>query len=203
MNYYDTTFQNLIAKDVFFVTIKLRKIQHKDAEAFWNMAFSNEDAEWTKGNGPYFQEELPTKSSFIAGRVGADYMNNPLKKIILLNNRMVGMVSAHYEDGNLQKWLEAGIVIYNQSNWQQHIGFQAFSLWIDELFEKTDLPHIGLTTWAGNQRMLGLAEKMGLKKEAEIRQVRYWNGQYWDSIKYGVLRDEWEKGDRSQISHLK
>lgn len=55
----------------------------------------------------------------------------------------------------------------------------------------TPLPHIGLTTWSGNYRMIALAESLSLKKEAEVRQVRFWQNKYWDSVKYGVLRSEW------------
>ena len=39
--------------------------------------------------------------------------------------------------------------------------------------------------------MMKVAEKLGMTKEAVIRKVRYYNGTYYDSIKYGVLRDEW------------
>ncbi len=39
--------------------------------------------------------------------------------------------------------------------------------------------------------MIKLGEKLGFTKEAQIRQVRFWQNKYWDSIKYGVLRDEW------------
>lgn len=35
------------------------------------------------------------------------------------------------------------------------------------------------------------AEKLGMTKEAHIRKVRYWQGHYHDSIKYGILREEW------------
>lgn len=35
-----------------------------------------------------------------------------------------------------------------------------------------------------------LGEKCGMTKEAVIRKVRYLNGQYYDSVKYGVLREE-------------
>ncbi|MGN1292109.1 MAG: GNAT family N-acetyltransferase, partial [Levilactobacillus brevis] len=64
---------------------------------------------------------------------------------------------------------------------------------IDWLWTQTPLPHIGLTTWSGNQRMCHLAESLGLREEARVRQVRYWQGRYWDSVKYGVLREEWHK----------
>ena len=41
--------------------------------------------------------------------------------------------------------------------------------------------------------MISLAESLELKKEAEVRQVRFCQNQYWDSVKYGVLRSEWIK----------
>lgn len=53
------------------------------------------------------------------------------------------------------------------------------------------LKHVGLTTWSGNQGMIHVAKKLGLKKEAQIRQVRYWHGIYYDSLEFGILRDEW------------
>ena len=38
--------------------------------------------------------------------------------------------------------------------------------------------------------MIKLAEKLGLVCEARIRKVRYFNGVYYDSVKYGILREE-------------
>ncbi|MDK2865955.1 MAG: hypothetical protein PWP51_105 [Clostridiales bacterium] len=55
-----------------------------------------------------------------------------------------------------------------------------------------ELVGIGLTTWSGNQRMMALAEKLGLKKEAVYRKARIVKGEYFDSVSYGILRDEWE-----------
>ncbi|KRO18412.1 hypothetical protein IV56_GL001546 [Lacticaseibacillus saniviri JCM 17471 = DSM 24301] len=84
-----------------------------------------------------------------------------------------------------------GIIIYRDHLWGQHIGQQALTAWIDHLFEVVALPHIGLTTWSGNQRMMALSQRIGMREEARVRQVRYWQGHYYDSVKYGVLRDEW------------
>jgi len=36
-----------------------------------------------------------------------------------------------------------------------------------------------------------VAEKLGFLKEGQIRKVRYYQGQYYDSVKYGILREEW------------
>lgn len=106
---------------------------------------------------------------------------------------MIGMVSAYYEDEPLKQWLDVGIAVYKQDKWHQRIGKLALKKWIDELFKTMSLPHIDLTTWSANYRMTGLAESLELKKEAEVRQVRFWQNQYWDSVKYGVLRSEWVK----------
>lgn len=52
------------------------------------------------------------------------------------------------------------------------------------------IQHIGFTTWSGNQGMMRLGEKSGLKLEGQIRKVRYWQETWYDSIKYGILREE-------------
>lgn len=86
------------------------------------------------------------------------------------------------------------IVIYDESFWSKGYGKEAFKIWISQSFKDyPELEHLGLTTWSGNKRMMGLAEKLGFLKEAQIRKVRYWQGFYYDSIKYGVLREEWFK----------
>jgi RimJ/RimL family protein N-acetyltransferase len=54
------------------------------------------------------------------------------------------------------------------------------------------LVRIGLTTWSGNQRMIRCAEKLGMKLEGRLRKCRFYNGEYYDSIRMGVLREEWD-----------
>ena len=59
------------------------------------------------------------------------------------------------------------------------------------IFQETDaLEHIGMTTWNGNGAMMAVAEKLGFLKEGQIRKVRYYQGHYYDSMKYGILREE-------------
>jgi RimJ/RimL family protein N-acetyltransferase len=40
--------------------------------------------------------------------------------------------------------------------------------------------------------MMRCAEKLGMQQEARIRKVRYYQGEYYDSVKYGVLKEEWQ-----------
>lgn len=92
----------------------------------------------------------------------------------------------------MTKWLKVGIVIYDPHYWNKGIDREALQLWITYLFEKfPDLCRIGLTTWSKNERMVRLAKKLGLLEEGRIRKVRYYEGEYYDSVKLGVLREEW------------
>lgn len=174
------------------MNITLKSLTTDELVTFWQLAFSNPNAEWTKWNGPYFNDQLPSQSTFINTIGPEQYVHNPFREVIYVDQRMVGLVTAHYADYPLSRWLEVGIVIYQTDNWQLGIGQQALRNWITKLWTITDLPHIGLTTWSGNQRMCHLAERIGLQKEGQIRQVRYWQNEYWDSVKYGVLRSEWQ-----------
>lgn len=79
----------------------------------------------------------------------------------------------------------------SKNDWGNGIASIALKTWLAELFaQHPELPHIGLTTWSGNIGMLRVSEKVGLLHEGTIRQVRYWQGTYYDSVKYGVLRSE-------------
>ncbi|WP_233340825.1 GNAT family N-acetyltransferase [Streptococcus sp. 121] len=101
------------------------------------------------------------------------------------------MLFRYWEDEKT-RWLEIGIVIYDENYWGKGFGTQALREWISDTFDTFDMiEHIGLTTWSGNERMMKSSEKLGLKQEARIRKVRYWQGVYYDSVKYGVLREEW------------
>ena len=68
-----------------------------------------------------------------------------------------------------------------------------YNMRISKLFDKnTEIVRLGLTTWSGNKRMMKLAEKLGLKKEATSRKARIINNKYYDSVSYGILCEEWE-----------
>ena len=71
-------------------------------------------------------------------------------------------------------------------------GTKALRLWTNHLFNTLPLVRVGFTTWSGNERMICLGEKLGMTMEARLRKCRYYNGRYYDSIRMGLLREEWE-----------
>ena len=90
--------------------------------------------------------------------------------------------------------MELGLAIYQEQDWGTGIGTRALQLWLEQTFQDyLELERLGLTTWSGNPGMMALAEKVGLQQEACIRKVRYYQGIYYDSVKYGILRSEWQR----------
>jgi len=174
------------------VTVKIRSAKPAELTEIWQSGFSDPQAAWTRWNGPYFHDVLPTQRDFETVIGPSDWLIQPKNWVITADDKIVGSVNQHFVDGDLKRWLEVGILIYNDHNWGQHIGQQALTLWLTHLLTaNTMLPHIGLTTWSGNTRMMHLATAIGLNLEAQVPQVRFWQGQYYDSVKYGILRTDW------------
>lgn len=171
--------------------IYLKPIKRDELYLIWAVSYGPKaDLEWMKYNGPYFNNPVESWTEFAIG-YGESLIDNPMCKAIVVNNQIIGLVTAYWEDGGLRQWLEVGILIYDSRLWRRNIGTIALSMWITELFDKFEhLPHIGFTTWSGNPGMEKIGTKCGMKEEARIRKVRYVGGNYYDSVKYGILRDE-------------
>jgi RimJ/RimL family protein N-acetyltransferase len=148
------------------------------------------DPQWTKFNGPYFSYESPSIMEF-QHNVFARLCAGQNMQLIVVNNKPIGSVSYYWECEST-RWLEMGIIIYDSSFWRKGIGCKALPLWISHLFETLDIARVGLTTWSGNKAMMFCAKKTGFKQEACLRKVRFYQGKYYDSIKYGMLREEWK-----------
>ncbi|MBS4750001.1 GNAT family N-acetyltransferase [Granulicatella sp. zg-ZJ] len=171
--------------------LEIKPIEEKDVYHLWKIGFSKADMEWTKWNGPYFEDyEVYTFETF--QKELSFYKNTDYCWGIYVDDTLIGALFRHWEYQKT-RWLEIGIVIYDENYWNGGYGTEALRLWIPKTFKDfPEIEHIGLTTWSGNKRMMRASEKLGLLQEACIRKVRYWQGVYYDSVKYGVLRDEWD-----------
>lgn len=171
----------------------IRTIQEEDVYPLWKMMYKDY-SEWMKWNGPYFHDPIYSQEEFIKFIGPNYYIQQEHIGLIEVDDEICGTISYHFEDGELRQWLEFGLVVHKADLWGQKIGKRSCLLWIDFLFRKfPTLPHVAFTTWSGNQRMLHLGDSLGMKLEAQIRKVRYYDNQYWDSIKYGILREEFDK----------
>lgn len=172
--------------------VTLRSITHDDLDVLYDYIYGDRDPAWKRFDAPYFPLEPMTREEFQERmRKRLDSSEPPSRLAIEVEDRLVGQVSYYWEHRE-SNWLEAGIVIYDSSCWSGGYGTEALGLWIDHLFATMSLVRVGITTWSGNPRMIRCAEKLGLQLEGRMRRCRLWEGQYYDSIRMGVLREEWE-----------
>lgn len=169
----------------------LRPIEAGDLERFWELVFKEAWPEWKEWDAPYFSHEQKSYEEFLKG--ASSWVNHPRFWAVVVDDKFVGTVSYYWEDEG-KYWLEMGIVLYESNNWNRGLGYRAMRLWMDYLFENLDVARVGFTTWSGNARMMRVGEKLGMTLEARLRKVRFYNGEYYDSIRMGILREEWAQG---------
>ena len=89
-------------------------------------------------------------------------------------------------------WPEIGIVIYDPAHWGRGLGSDALRLWCEYLWVALpQIERLDLRTWSGNAGMQRLALKLGFREEARFRHARLVNGTFYDSLGFGLLREEW------------
>ncbi|MBU0905506.1 MAG: GNAT family N-acetyltransferase [Firmicutes bacterium] len=169
--------------------VQLRPITESDLYALWEMSAKEEAPEWKKWDAPYYPYTPKTYEEFLKNK--AYYLEPNRIRGIEVNNELIGIVSYYWEH-EPSKWLEMGITIFKPSYWSGGYGTDALKQWMDILFTEMPLVRVGFTTWSGNERMVKVGEKLGMTMEARIRKVRFYNDVYYDSIRMGILREEWE-----------
>ncbi|WP_373426075.1 GNAT family N-acetyltransferase [Paenibacillus radicibacter] len=165
----------------------------EDLQTLHQLIYGEKEPEWKKWDAPYFPYTQVKYEDFAKRelkRLTDEEGTQESRLLIELNGEIVGIVSYYWEH-EPSKWLEVGIVIYNPQYWSGGYGTDALRVWITHLFNKLPLARVGLTTWSGNTRMMRAAEKLGMQVEGRMRKCRIYQGEYYDSIRMGVLREEW------------
>ncbi|WP_096440114.1 GNAT family N-acetyltransferase [Alteribacter populi] len=171
--------------------VMIRQIEEADLKRLWELTRKEENPEWKKWDAPYFKHQSMTYENYFEQKdhiVAKDDV-----WAIVVDGSLVGTVSYYWEH-QPSRWLELGIGIYDPKYWSGGYGTKAFAMWVYHVFEA--VPHIqrvGYTTWSGNERMMKVGEKLGFTLEGRMRKVRYFDGEYYDSIRMGMLRVEWRQ----------
>lgn len=175
--------------------IKIRRILVEDLGFYKYWLLPNH--KYHSLNGPYYKKKNEKEVDFYIDDIKNQILSNhPIEDRNLIcddSNQIIGEVNWYWKSIETN-WMEVGIVIFDESYWGKGIGYEALNLWIDHIFNTyKQLVRIGLTTWSGNIGMMKLSEKLGMNIEARYRKARIVNGEYYDSISYGILRDDWHR----------
>lgn len=169
--------------------LEIRPLNETDLKILWELAYKESNPEWKKWDAPYYEHKALPYEVFLKEEK-SDLVRQDSRWGLFVNDKLIGTVSYYWEH-RPSNWLEAGIGIYNPDYWNGGYGTIFFKAWIDHLFKTLPLVRGGFTTWSGNQRMMRLGEKLGMRLEGRLRKCRLYNGTYYDSIRMGVLREEW------------
>ncbi len=160
--------------------------------AKWNLG----PQEWKKWDAPYFakldDEEMAKKIDLLSEAIENDELQTfDMNKVIALtkNNQMIGDVSWYWLDET--PWPAIGICIYDPKNWGKGYATEAIALWTKMVFAQLpDIWRIDMATWSGNVGMMKVAEKVGYTLEGRFRKARIVDNKYYDSLRYGILRED-------------
>ncbi|ELY47454.1 GNAT family N-acetyltransferase [Natronorubrum sulfidifaciens] len=72
-------------------------------------------------------------------------------------------------------------------------GREAVSLVIEYVFRTYDTPGVWAVAYDFNDASRGLLESLGFSQEGRLRKDRFVDGEYRDTIQYGLLRAEWSE----------
>ncbi|OWA35364.1 GNAT family N-acetyltransferase [Saccharibacillus sp. O16] len=170
--------------------LTIRPLEARDLPRLWELIYRDDQPEWKKWDAPYYPHEAMPYDKFLP--TGQKWIGDDDFWVIDVQGTVRGIVSYYWEH-EPSRWLEIGIVLHEAGSWGRGIGTRALRLWIDRLFTTLPLVRIGYSTWSGNERMIRVGEKLGMQMEARIRKARYYDGHYYDSIRMGMLREEWEQ----------
>ena len=177
--------------------IRLRDWTLEDLPAY--QRWLQPDQEWYRHDGPWWgPPKVETIAAWIKKKRKAildeDWLV-PRKQVViadLATDRFIGTTHWNWKLKET-RWRNVGIEIYDPRNRGKGLGFEALGLWIDHLFDALpEIVRLGIGTWSGNVRMVGLTRKLGFLEEARYRKAVIVEGEYYDGVGYGVLRKEWK-----------
>lgn len=155
--------------------------------------------EWQRLDGPYYPrgdaQAVEKQLESLAARVDSGDWPEPRTNLVIAEagtDRLLGRVSRYWQSQETH-WLSVGVVLFEPGRWRRGLGHEALGLWCQYLLdEMPELARLDLRTWSGNVGMMRLAEKLGFRQEARFRKARVVDGEHFDGLGYGVLREEWD-----------
>ena len=115
----------------------------------------------------------------------------PLGIVLRDGDRLIGSAALHnidYKNGQCS----FGIVIGVKEEWGKGHGTEATRLFVDFAFRTLNLHRVWLHVYEYNARAIRAYEKVGFQREGTLRQSRYHDGRYWNTLTMGILRSEWK-----------
>ncbi|MCB7137962.1 GNAT family N-acetyltransferase [Cellulosimicrobium marinum] len=161
--------------------------------------------EWHRWDGPYYPVPDDAAAAALVARLARDAADQasrpgglgadglPPRRVVVADadDRLVGTCSWYWESVETQ-WARTGVTVYDPARRGRGVGRAALAAWTTYLFSVTDWVRLDLATWSGNHAMLRAGRAVGMVEEGRFRRARVVDGERYDAVVLGVLREEWE-----------
>ncbi len=107
---------------------------------------------------------------------------------VVLQGRVIGGVNLTVDPEH--RVAELGYAIARE-HWGKALAHEAASALVDWGFRNYDIAKVFAMANVENLRSYRVMEKLGMQREALLRQHRHFRGRQVDEVVYGILRDEW------------
>lgn len=171
--------------------VTLRTVEEEDT-SFCQRAFANPRVRVPLGN--------PVRSRSELGNVAETDDGDQF--IVCLDGDSAGLGSPEAENTTRIGWVGVDDVSYRRPDlafWLapefhgEGYGREAVSLLVDYTFATYDHPAVGAIAYEFNDESRGLLDSLGFEEEGRIRRDRFIDGEYIDTIQYGLLREAWRE----------
>jgi len=111
---------------------------------------------------------------------------------IVLEDKVIGEICLSQRDEDCQN--ERAELAYSLSrrHWGKGLISEAARAVINWAFQTYSFNRMFATCDPRNIRSCRVLEKLGMKREGQLRSHLKWNGELRDQLYYGILRDEWK-----------
>jgi len=138
----------------------------------------------------YRPMNLQAEEEFITKSVQSEH-DLVLGIAIKATDQLIGATGLHRIDCK-DRQASFGISIGEKGEWGKGYGTEATRLIVQHAFQTLNLNRVWLHVFEYNERGIRTYERVGFKREGVLRQDRYHDGRYWDSVVMGILREEWQ-----------
>ncbi len=140
----------------------------------------------------YFMTRLAEEEWLRARTTRPDWSSNLfLAMDTRAEGRHIGSVGLHDISPEERK-ATFGIAVGEKDCWDRGYGTDATLTILRFGFEEMNLNRVMLHVDERNARAIACYRKCGFVEEGRMRQDRYAEGRYWDTLIMGILRPEWE-----------
>lgn len=154
------------------------------------------DAEVTRFLGEPFPAVSMVQQNAFTQQLSADRERRAYS-IVLKDDTLIGNCELRKFDHTARS-CELGIAIGEKQYWSQGYGGETVELLLRIAFDGLNQHKVWLTCAAFNERGARAYRRVGFREDGRLRDDRFIDGRYYDTLLMSILEDEWRQRRRDQ-----